>query len=207
MTTAARALANIEVVGGHPAVDFVNTVHSWQADPPPDYLHGFEDFADWNVMAGLVRPKSAAHFKSAPDAEKGEVFAEALELRGNLHRIFVAMTAGEAVPQEALDHLNDLMRRTVPWRRLAADEASGCTTVCSRWTFSDAPAIAAVGPLAWMAANLLVEGRLEHLKECPGESCGWLFLDVSKNHSRTWCSMKTCGNSAKVKRFRKRGSA
>ena len=37
------------------------------------------------------------------------------------------------------------------------------------------------------------------LKEC--KACGWLFLDKSKNNSRTWCSMQTCGSIEKAKRY------
>jgi predicted RNA-binding Zn ribbon-like protein len=44
--------------------------------------------------------------------------------------------------------------------------------------------------------------QLVRVRECPGESCGWFFLDGSKNGSRHWCSMKTCGNAHKVRRFR-----
>ena len=37
-------------------------------------------------------------------------------------------------------------------------------------------------PVAWSAAELLVQGPLERIRECPGQdTCGWLFLDVSKN--------------------------
>src|SRR5207248_685511 len=37
-------------------------------------------------------------------------------------------------------------------------------------------------PVAWSAAELLVHGPLERIRECPGQdTCGWLFLDLSKN--------------------------
>ncbi|MBC7897912.1 MAG: CGNR zinc finger domain-containing protein, partial [Cytophagaceae bacterium] len=29
----------------------------------------------------------------------------------------------------------------------------------------------------------------------------WFFLDVSKNGSRRWCSMATCGATAKAHRY------
>jgi predicted RNA-binding Zn ribbon-like protein len=200
----ATALDSIEIVGGHPAVNFVNTVHSWRADSPPDYLFSFDDFLDWSRISGVLAPKAAARFRTAPGEEKANTFAEAIELRAELHRLFVAITQGKALPRNALDHLNDVMHRTARWRRLAADKGAGRAAVRAIWDFRDAPAVAALGPVAWEAADLLESGGLERLKECPGERCGWLFIDASKNRSRTWCSMKTCGNAAKVKRFRKR---
>lgn len=199
-----KPLENIEVVGGHPAVDFVNTVHSWQAEPPPDYLRGFDDFLDWSLMTGVLPPTSAARFKAAPEREKTRAFDKVRELRRNLHGLFAALAAGDALSQKALDHLNGIIRRTAVWRRLTADHDTGSTTVCFAWEFADAPLTAALGPVAWLAADLLENGQIERLKECAGENCGWLFIDASKNRSRNWCSMKTCGNAAKVKRFRQR---
>jgi predicted RNA-binding Zn ribbon-like protein len=32
------------------------------------------------------------------------------------------------------------------------------------------------------------------------DQCGWLFMDDSKNGSRRWCSMQSCGNRAKAHR-------
>ena len=60
-------------------------------------------------------------------------------------------------------------------------------------------------PVAWSAAELLVQGPLERIRECPGQdTCGWLFLDVSKNASRRWCDMRVCGNRAKARRHYER---
>jgi predicted RNA-binding Zn ribbon-like protein len=54
------------------------------------------------------------------------------------------------------------------------------------------------------AADLLTSGDFKRLKRCPGEHCGWLFYDGSKNGTRRWCVMEDCGTRAKVKRFRKK---
>jgi predicted RNA-binding Zn ribbon-like protein len=45
---------------------------------------------------------------------------------------------------------------------------------------------------------------LERVRECANHDCGWLFLDLSRNRSRKWCDMSSCGNRAKVRRFRER---
>lgn len=199
-----RTLEQIDIVGGHPAVDFVNTVHGWTPPAAPDYLHALGDFLRWNELVGLLRPKAVRHFRSRPRAEQAAAFREVRVLRENLHRLFAARAAGERLSQKALDRLNDIVRRTAAWRCLTADARDDRRSVCCMWDFRDAPALAALGPVAWKAAELLELGETERLKACPGERCGWIFLDTSKNRSRTWCSMKTCGNAAKVRRFRAR---
>ena len=52
--------------------------------------------------------------------------------------------------------------------------------------------------------RLQVLGAWERLKACPAEDCEWAFFDVSRNRSRTWCSMEECGNRAKTRRYRRR---
>jgi len=52
------------------------------------------------------------------------------------------------------------------------------------------------------AVALLVSDTMPRVKSCP--TCGWFFLDVSKNHSRRWCSMDTCGAVAKARRYYRR---
>jgi predicted RNA-binding Zn ribbon-like protein len=42
----------------------------------------------------------------------------------------------------------------------------------------------------------------ERLKICP--NCQWLFLDRSRNRSRTWCDMTVCGNRMKANRHYRR---
>ena len=52
------------------------------------------------------------------------------------------------------------------------------------------------------AVELLTSDLVERIKSCP--SCGWVFLDVSKNRSRRWCSMEMCGGAAKARAYYRR---
>jgi len=40
------------------------------------------------------------------------------------------------------------------------------------------------------------------LKLCSSPSCRWAYYDRSKNHSSRWCTMASCGNREKARRFR-----
>ena len=51
---------------------------------------------------------------------------------------------------------------------------------------------------------LLNSKNAKYIKKCNNHTCSLLFVDTSKNHSRRWCSMETCGNRTKVNRFTKR---
>jgi predicted RNA-binding Zn ribbon-like protein len=58
--------------------------------------------------------------------------------------------------------------------------------------------------LAICAELLTSSDRLTRVHQCEGETCGWLFVDSTRNRSRRWCVMSDCGNVAKVRRFRQR---
>ncbi|MBO3750153.1 CGNR zinc finger domain-containing protein [Streptosporangiaceae bacterium NEAU-GS5] len=54
------------------------------------------------------------------------------------------------------------------------------------------------------AVALLTGPDLAQLKQCPGEKCGWLFVDQTRNKSRTWCDSRMCGNRDRVRRHYQR---
>jgi predicted RNA-binding Zn ribbon-like protein len=60
-------------------------------------------------------------------------------------------------------------------------------------------------PVVLAAMELLLSPKRRDVRRCEGPpGCGWLFLDHTKNHSRRWCSMRDCGNRAKMRRFQEK---
>jgi predicted RNA-binding Zn ribbon-like protein len=69
------------------------------------------------------------------------------------------------------------------------------------------PRLGAAGPVGRALAIIAAasaDGTWERLKVCPADDCLWAFYDFSRNHSRTWCSMSSCGNRAKARAYRSR---
>jgi predicted RNA-binding Zn ribbon-like protein len=52
------------------------------------------------------------------------------------------------------------------------------------------------------AEDLFRSPLASRVRVCAAEGCGWAFLDLSKNGTRRWCSMKLCGNREKATRYR-----
>jgi predicted RNA-binding Zn ribbon-like protein len=65
----------------------------------------------------------------------------------------------------------------------------------------------ALGRIAAAVVRADADGSWQRLKICPAEDCEWAFLDASKNRSRTWCSMRVCGNRTKTRTYRTRRRA
>ena len=207
MESVKKSLADIEPMGGHPVLDFVNTVHSrFQADIT-DYLHSYEDVVQWQLAAGLVSKRSADTLLAtagADPAQAARAFKCAIGLRETLYDIFLAIAHNEMPTQEKLDQLNGLLASHSSQQRLQLAEEE----VCWECQINTSKCESLIGPIVRAAAELLTSRKLGRIKECPApDGCGWLFLDTSKNRSRSWCSMKTCGNLAKVRRFRKSHAA
>ncbi|MEU8385425.1 CGNR zinc finger domain-containing protein [Streptosporangium sp. NPDC048865] len=63
------------------------------------------------------------------------------------------------------------------------------------------------GGLAAIAAAVMSarsDGMWPRLKVCTESTCQWAFVDSSKNRSRSWCSMRVCGNRTKTRAYRAR---
>jgi predicted RNA-binding Zn ribbon-like protein len=77
---------------------------------------------------------------------------------------------------------------------------------------SGTPAVEPLGAgvgrgLGLIAAAVLrahADGTWPRLKVCAEDACQWAFIDLSKNRSRSWCSMRVCGNRTKTRAYRAR---
>jgi predicted RNA-binding Zn ribbon-like protein len=53
-------------------------------------------------------------------------------------------------------------------------------------------------------AFIVVAGERERLRRCEAPRCGRVFVDLSRNRSRRYCSSRTCGNKLHVAAYRAR---
>ncbi|GII89852.1 CGNR zinc finger domain-containing protein [Sinosporangium siamense] len=66
------------------------------------------------------------------------------------------------------------------------------------------------GALARLAVAVMAaqtDRTWQRLKVCAEATCRRAFLDLSKNRSRSWCSMSVCGNRIKTRAYRVRRRA
>jgi predicted RNA-binding Zn ribbon-like protein len=75
------------------------------------------------------------------------------------------------------------------------------------WVHPESSLDSMLWPVTRAASELLTSDDLAYVRRCASESCGWLFLDKTKNHRRRWCEMKTCGNRDKARRYYQRQKA
>ena len=206
-TTAATtgSTASRVLVGGHPSLDLVNTMHWRLRDEPEETLSSYADLLEWARRVDLfdeAEARSLAAVAERDPAGAAGALADALELREALYLVFVAIVRdgsrdaaalehlktryAEAIGSASLDHATRVLTwdrsRVGPWRRITA-------------------------PLAAAGMELFLSEEADQVKQCADRGCGWLFLDTSKNHSRRWCSMDLCGSRDKMRRQYRRKKA
>jgi CGNR zinc finger len=62
----------------------------------------------------------------------------------------------------------------------------------------------AIGRILAVAFVSELDGTWSRFKMCSSPDCRSVFWDRSKNRSGRWCTMKDCGNRAKVRAYRER---
>jgi predicted RNA-binding Zn ribbon-like protein len=188
-------------VAGDPALDFVNTVAGHRAGDAEDHLRAYGDLLAWARSDGLIAPQTADRLAAValtkPD-EAARVLNEARMLRESLHSVLSALSAGEPPDPVHLAVLNRAIGAALGHAAITP-ETSGYVW---GWMGADEALDAPLWPVARAAAELLTSGGYRRMKECASDSCGWLFLDLSKNRSRRWCDRRGCGNRSKVRRHR-----
>jgi predicted RNA-binding Zn ribbon-like protein len=182
-------------LGGHPALDFCNTLAGWGEADPTDYLHTYDHLAVWSLASGLIEPDVADNIRRRGRRNRGEaerVLREARAIRASIYAVALRLRAGpdwvrvsDAVSEAACRSELELGAHGASWHLPVG--------VGIRL-----PVLA----VARAAGNLLTSLDAGAVRACPGSDCGWLFIDRSAR--RKWCTMATCGNRAKARRFAER---
>ena len=184
------------------SLDFLNTQPVVEG-APVELLPDADALLRWLTAARLLTAngaeRAAKEWRAQPGIE-AEV-AGLRDFREELRRAVVTLEAGKPVPASFLNELNSLLERHPAVTRVAAS-ATGLVRLPRFEPHRPSDALAA---LADEAANLLASTDHSRVRQCAG--CVLHFYDVSKKGTRRWCSMKICGNRAKVAAYAQRHRA
>jgi len=187
----------VGLFGGHMALEFVNTVDDDGKTRDRDAIPDWSAALEWAVLAGVIEEDEVEGLRSDPGAET--VLRDLVAFREPAWRLLSAIAA-EREPDPA-----DIavVSAGIAWAQgVARLRIDGRT---ARWEAdsSDAGADVLRARLALATGALLTSPDLARLRECG--RCTGLYLDHGRGKGRRWCRMETCGNRAKVERFRAKG--
>jgi predicted RNA-binding Zn ribbon-like protein len=188
-------------------LDFANTLEWRATDQPTERLNDYPNLVSWAQGKGVISEGEVEHLVRSAEvhpAQASAVLNQAITLRETIYRIFSAVVAGRSPETADLAALNAALSQGMAHLRIIQTAAGFVWD----WDGGEDALDQMLWPVVRSAVDLLTSKELERVGECAGDwGCGWLFLDMSRNHSRRWCSMELCGNRAKVRRHYQRHSA
>ncbi|MDT0269060.1 CGNR zinc finger domain-containing protein [Streptomyces sp. DSM 44915] len=171
-------------IAGHLALDFANTVYRRWPETGADLFTDTDALAAWFARAGVL-PDNSARARVTETT-----LTEARTLRALLWTVLDVHRDGRRpLPTDAFAGLLDTARHSVTDLTLRPDGSTSAHTPRG-----------ALAVVTLAGIMLVLNPPPRGVRAC--DRCGWFFIDSSRGRRRRWCSMKTCGNQAKVARHR-----
>ena len=184
-------------------LDFTHTLDSRYDVHPRELLKDYSDLVLWGQYVDILKDDEARSLReeaTSHPVEASAALGRAIVLREAIYRIFLAL-AEDALPREAdLAMLNAALSEALSHARIVPKDGSFAWD----WAGREIDFNSILWQVVRSAADLLTDEELDAVRACAAEDCRWLFVDTSKNRSRRWCDMKTCGNRSKARRHYER---
>lgn len=187
-----------KLIGGEVCFDFTNTVSWRETDHPHEWLDSFENLSRWAKITGVLETKDANKLlQTLKNSEKeGKTkLAQLRKTREFLFGLFSCLAHQGPIPGDDLQKLSTLAQKARNHQVLISSPSGYQWS----WASDISPMDQLLYSIIQSASEVITQGDLTRIKQCP--SCQWLYMDLSKNKSRRWCTMEDCGNRHKVNAF------
>ncbi|MFB5191918.1 CGNR zinc finger domain-containing protein [Alicyclobacillus fastidiosus] len=179
------------LISGHLSLDLVNT-ELVRRGTRHDLLVTVEDLTRW---VSEMNQSGSLHPSAIPDVSNSpEVLQNVRKLRQVLRYHFVNITEGVLPSDDFRRHWEGLIANAPFAYRLIGDSLVQVPI--------GTPSDAVASLVSLDVLRLLATGELLTLRRCANPDCVLLFFDATGK--RKWCSMRICGNRAKVARHEHR---
>ncbi len=172
-----------------------------------EHLADYSDLVAFAEQSKLLSPKLAGTLRARANrngVDARNAFRKSILLREALYRVFSATAAAKPARPDDVERIGDFALEALKHRRLARINGD------YRWEWQSSGGDLldrVLWTIAESAASLLISEDRAAIRECGAPDCEWLFLDHSRNGSRRWCDMKSCGNRQKARRHYQRTHA
>jgi predicted RNA-binding Zn ribbon-like protein len=189
-----------ESVDADRVLAFVNTLSSRPLPEPVERLTSYDALVSWAREQHLIPAAAADRLLGEARRHPHQaalVLSRAKEFREALNALAVAIEHKRQPPAAVLQTIGDRLADAYTHGRLVPYDGA------LQWISSAEDDLDRVlWEISRAAGRLVLSSRLTRIRSCAAGDCGWWFVDDTKNHSRRWCDMKSCGNREKVRRFR-----
>jgi predicted RNA-binding Zn ribbon-like protein len=194
-----------DLTGGNLALNFANTVSRRNVpERRTEHLERYADLVSFAEQSAILAARQANELRAYAgqhESEARRALRKAIVLRETLYRAFSSIAQDGAASSEDLATIGNYVLDAVRHRALIRTEGG----YGWRWTQNGKTSLDYVlWPISQSAADLLTSDELKMVRFCEAPDCEWLFLDRSRNRSRRWCDMTSCGNREKARRHYRR---
>ena len=183
-------------------VRFVNT-ETFTRGRPTDHIAEGEALVAWLRDERLLSDRAAsaerAQLRDDPD-EAVRRLDDYRTLRDLIRAMVVELTTSGELQRGQVRDLNHILRHGLHYHQLETN-IDGNQYALARVGDRLEQARATV---AGTFAEYLAGSDPRRLRICANDGCREIFIDRSPTGRRRWCTMRTCGNRAKVARHRER---
>ena len=200
-----RTIETLELDGGALCLNFVNSVRNRSENPLYEFIVTPEDWLLWNRRVQLYDVVAEQDLREYCNENQGKAISELrriIKVRELLYRIFRKIAQKEQPLNEDIRIFNKECSFAFRYLNIEINERLESKLM---WGYERSDLLWTLLPVIKSAYELLISESKTRIKEC--SNCGWLYLDQSKNNSRIWCNMKTCGNTLKTKKYYERKKA
>jgi predicted RNA-binding Zn ribbon-like protein len=187
-----------EFTGNNLCLDFCNTINDRRGNAQ-ELLTSYDRLLLWGQEAHILTEEEAHRLDKEAKKHKREaerVVQQTLELREAIFRLFLASIQGTSSDAADLETFNSALTCALS-HNVVIPQEHGFSWA---WLPKESALDSMLWPAVRAAADLLTSEELADVRVCASDICSWLFMDTSKNHTRRWCDMKSCGNRAKARK-------
>ena len=195
-TTPQAPVDHAHVADLEACLDLINTIELTDG-VPEDHIPTIEDAIGWFGSRSLAHEDALrTQARRDPDAW----LARVRDTRQALREVWDSTVEGRSADPHAVAVVNEALRHgSQP--ELRATLAG--VVVSHRHEPAD-PTGEALALVVEPLVDSIAEGETDRFRICANDGCRWVFEDTSRGGRRRWCDMTTCGNRAKVRRYRSR---
>ncbi len=184
------------------ALDLLNSIAK-PGSTEIDWINNAQGLLDWLEQAGLLSSDKMKQCRTSAGLVACEAIAIEVRHLREWFREFVAAHAGKRLDASALKQLtplNEILAKgniyeQIEYCDIAADKKE--EFYWKRHHHAEGVDDILI-VIAEAMGDLICKLDFSLVKKCEGPTCTLWFYDVSKNHSRRWCTMTICGNRAKA---------
>ncbi|MBW8687533.1 CGNR zinc finger domain-containing protein [Chitinophaga rhizophila] len=198
-----RSIATLPLDGGALCFHFINTVNAWRGYNAHEYLGSYTEVIEWCDKVDILdqaQRSALSEYAAQDEKATGIAMQKLLKAREVLYYFFsgIAENDGATLATGVLEKFNKALTSALAHLQFESSPAGMRAVLKQEYHDLLAPLWAVMKS----AYDVLTTEEHSRIKEC--ETCGWIFLDHTKNNKKRWCSPRSCGTADKSKRYYQR---